>query len=350
MWNRGLVNKDTFSKSDPCCIVRRLFVIKCCFFIRSLLLARCSCCSDHPTAAAARQSPQIPQHHCLFASTFAFLLMLISSWAIPEWPRPPSTFAFDLCEHLICVNEQLQQKSLSGLWTEVGRTEVVQNNLNPIFKTKIETDFTFEKKQDLKFILYDWYKPCKHKYVRNKTNECILVQIHASTCTSTNTQTHAHAHYVLPLSDSAWHIPDPALPLVFSLLNTHKRIRTHECTHTHATKKKNLPPISPPSLCYLVTHTHIQKHKLNTSIRAHHTFWAGMARVKSWKTMTSLALSKLPWEPLWARGVRPWGPCIYVHARRHKYTHTHTLKLTLTATLTHVHAQTHAHTHTHTHT
>ena len=101
------------------------------------------------------------------------------------------------------MNEQLQQKSLSGLWTEVGRTEVVQNNLNPIFKTKIETDFTFEKKQDLKFILYDWYKPCKHKYVRNKTNECILVQIHASTCTSTNTHTHAHAHYVLPLSDSA---------------------------------------------------------------------------------------------------------------------------------------------------
>jgi len=50
----------------------------------------------------------------------------------------------------------LQLKASNGLWNEVGRTEVVQNNLNPKFKTKIETDFTFEKKQDLKFILYDW--------------------------------------------------------------------------------------------------------------------------------------------------------------------------------------------------
>jgi len=66
----------------------------------------------------------------------------------------------------LIINEQLQLKASNGLWNEVGRTEVVQNNLNPKFKTKIETDFTFEKKQDLKFILYDWYKPRKHKYVR----------------------------------------------------------------------------------------------------------------------------------------------------------------------------------------
>ena len=35
----------------------------------------------------------------------------------------------------------------------------MQNNLNPEFKKKIELDYTFEKKQELKFIVYDWWTP-----------------------------------------------------------------------------------------------------------------------------------------------------------------------------------------------
>jgi hypothetical protein len=50
----------------------------------------------------------------------------------------------------------VQQKAPNGLWTEVGRTEVVNNNLSPKFEKKVEMDYTFEKKQDLKFLIYDW--------------------------------------------------------------------------------------------------------------------------------------------------------------------------------------------------
>jgi hypothetical protein len=49
----------------------------------------------------------------------------------------------------------LQEKAANGLWRDIGRTEVIQNDLNPKFKTKFEVDFTFEKKQELKFTLYD---------------------------------------------------------------------------------------------------------------------------------------------------------------------------------------------------
>jgi hypothetical protein len=50
---------------------------------------------------------------------------------------------------------QVQLKAPNGLWQEVGRTEVVQNNLNPVFKKKVEMDYTFEKQQQLKFLVYD---------------------------------------------------------------------------------------------------------------------------------------------------------------------------------------------------
>jgi hypothetical protein len=54
---------------------------------------------------------------------------------------------------------QVQIKGPTGLWQELGRTDVVQNNLNPEFKKKVELDYTFEKKQELKFIVYDWLSP-----------------------------------------------------------------------------------------------------------------------------------------------------------------------------------------------
>lgn len=40
-------------------------------------------------------------------------------------------------------------------WTEIGRTEIVANNLNPQFVTKIYTSYNFEQQEFLKFIVYD---------------------------------------------------------------------------------------------------------------------------------------------------------------------------------------------------
>lgn len=51
---------------------------------------------------------------------------------------------------------QVQLRQPNGLWKEADRTEVVNNDLNPKFKKKIEMDYTFERKQELKFIVYDW--------------------------------------------------------------------------------------------------------------------------------------------------------------------------------------------------
>ncbi|XP_037075271.1 copine-8-like [Pollicipes pollicipes] len=39
---------------------------------------------------------------------------------------------------------------------EVGRTEVIKNNLNPEFATKFQISYKFEEKQRLKFDIYDW--------------------------------------------------------------------------------------------------------------------------------------------------------------------------------------------------
>eukprot|EP00285_Hemiselmis_virescens_P006655 CAMPEP_0173380784 /NCGR_PEP_ID=MMETSP1356-20130122/3399_1 /TAXON_ID=77927 ORGANISM="Hemiselmis virescens, Strain PCC157" /NCGR_SAMPLE_ID=MMETSP1356 /ASSEMBLY_ACC=CAM_ASM_000847 /LENGTH=535 /DNA_ID=CAMNT_0014334489 /DNA_START=50 /DNA_END=1654 /DNA_ORIENTATION=+ len=46
-------------------------------------------------------------------------------------------------------------KSRDGRYVEIGRTEQINNDLNPKFKTKIETDYMFEEVQDLQFLLYD---------------------------------------------------------------------------------------------------------------------------------------------------------------------------------------------------
>eukprot|EP00283_Hemiselmis_rufescens_P009182 CAMPEP_0173421716 /NCGR_PEP_ID=MMETSP1357-20121228/2720_1 /TAXON_ID=77926 /ORGANISM="Hemiselmis rufescens, Strain PCC563" /LENGTH=570 /DNA_ID=CAMNT_0014384659 /DNA_START=97 /DNA_END=1806 /DNA_ORIENTATION=- len=49
----------------------------------------------------------------------------------------------------------VQMKGQDGRWNEVGRTEKVNNDLNPKFKTKIETDYLFEEVQDMQFLVYD---------------------------------------------------------------------------------------------------------------------------------------------------------------------------------------------------
>ena len=44
---------------------------------------------------------------------------------------------------------------ISKTWCLVGKTEVINNNLNPDFSKFIECDFYFEREQNLKFIVYD---------------------------------------------------------------------------------------------------------------------------------------------------------------------------------------------------
>eukprot|EP00291_Cryptomonas_curvata_P000907 CAMPEP_0172188082 /NCGR_PEP_ID=MMETSP1050-20130122/21707_1 /TAXON_ID=233186 /ORGANISM="Cryptomonas curvata, Strain CCAP979/52" /LENGTH=245 /DNA_ID=CAMNT_0012862499 /DNA_START=159 /DNA_END=896 /DNA_ORIENTATION=- len=46
-------------------------------------------------------------------------------------------------------------RTSNGKWFEVGRTEVVRNNLNPRFQKTIDVDFIFEINQEIRFVLYD---------------------------------------------------------------------------------------------------------------------------------------------------------------------------------------------------
>ena len=53
----------------------------------------------------------------------------------------------------MCVVYVQQQSSLA--WQEYGRTEVLQNTLNPEFSTKVLIGYRFEEQQKLKFKIYD---------------------------------------------------------------------------------------------------------------------------------------------------------------------------------------------------
>ena len=43
----------------------------------------------------------------------------------------------------------------SEKWIIQGRTEVINNNLNPDFSTFIECDYFFEREQSLRFMVFD---------------------------------------------------------------------------------------------------------------------------------------------------------------------------------------------------
>jgi Ca2+-dependent lipid-binding protein len=49
----------------------------------------------------------------------------------------------------------LGQSGGSTVWNELGRTEMVKDNLNPRFDTPIEMDYRFEEMQKLKFVCVD---------------------------------------------------------------------------------------------------------------------------------------------------------------------------------------------------
>jgi len=48
------------------------------------------------------------------------------------------------------------EKQRNGGWTEVGRTEVIQNAHNPDFSKRMRMAYYFERTQELKFEVWDW--------------------------------------------------------------------------------------------------------------------------------------------------------------------------------------------------
>ena len=53
----------------------------------------------------------------------------------------------------LCV---MFHQSEGGQWAEVGRTEMLANNLNPSWKSKFIVDYRFQERQLVKFEVFDW--------------------------------------------------------------------------------------------------------------------------------------------------------------------------------------------------
>ena len=85
----------------------------------------------------------------------------------PNMALPTSTVEISVrCEKLsdqdvlsksdpLCVMFQ-QMKNKPGTWIETGRTEMIQDSLDPEWATKFIVDFSFEERQMVKFEVYDW--------------------------------------------------------------------------------------------------------------------------------------------------------------------------------------------------
>lgn len=57
------------------------------------------------------------------------------------------------------------QNPQSGLWQEVGRTETIQNNLNPNFVKSLPYEYIFEIQQHVKFEVWDYDSPTKSDFI-----------------------------------------------------------------------------------------------------------------------------------------------------------------------------------------
>ena len=79
----------------------------------------------------------------------------------------------------LCV---MYEKSASGTWNELGRTEMLTDNLNPSWRKKFVVDYKFEQRQLVKFEVYDWdsksSKVKDHDFLGSL--ECTLAQIVAA--------------------------------------------------------------------------------------------------------------------------------------------------------------------------
>lgn len=57
-------------------------------------------------------------------------------------------------------------------WVEVGRTEVIMDNLNPEFNKKFVVDYSFEERQPVKFEIYDWDEESNKLSVHDFLGRC----------------------------------------------------------------------------------------------------------------------------------------------------------------------------------
>ena len=64
----------------------------------------------------------------------------------------PNLDTFSKSDPMVVVSLKDEQKNC---YQEIGRTEIVKNNLNPNFKKRFELDYFFEENQELKFDIYD---------------------------------------------------------------------------------------------------------------------------------------------------------------------------------------------------
>ena len=55
----------------------------------------------------------------------------------------------------ICVLYQRSGQPNDSRWTEIGRTEVIENSLNPAWEKKFVIEYRFEERQQVKFEVYD---------------------------------------------------------------------------------------------------------------------------------------------------------------------------------------------------
>jgi len=62
--------------------------------------------------------------------------------------------------------------SSSGRWSEIGRTEIIMNNLNPKFSKKFDIDYAFEVVQTLKFEVYDMDEASSNLAKHDFLGEC----------------------------------------------------------------------------------------------------------------------------------------------------------------------------------
>ena len=56
---------------------------------------------------------------------------------------------------IVLMREESHLSNKSEEWLEVGRTEEIKDNENPIFKTTIQVSYYFEKNQKIRFVLMD---------------------------------------------------------------------------------------------------------------------------------------------------------------------------------------------------
>ncbi|XP_059090239.1 copine-8-like [Tigriopus californicus] len=57
-------------------------------------------------------------------------------------------------------------------WVEVGRTEVIKNNLSPEWQTKFIVNYSFEERQEVKFEVYDWDQDSRNLSAHDFLGRC----------------------------------------------------------------------------------------------------------------------------------------------------------------------------------